>query len=91
MYIIKIPTTKGKHLLVTSQARSRGKKEIEAREKNTEPDKNKAEVNPPPPPIHYSSLNGCVFQFSDLNRWIVNRPAVQLFSKINKITSLAQL
>lgn len=49
MYIIKIPTTKGKHLLVTSQARSRGKKEIEAREKNAEPDKNKAEVNPPPP------------------------------------------
>lgn len=50
MYIIKIPTTKGKHLLVTSQARSRGKKEIEAREKNAEPDKNKAEVNNPPPP-----------------------------------------
>lgn len=49
MYIIKIPTTKGKHLLVTSQAKSRGKKEIEAREKNAEPDKNKAEVNPPPP------------------------------------------
>lgn len=54
MYIIKIPTTKGKHLLVTSQARSRGKKEIEAREKNAEPDKNKVEVNPPPPQIHYS-------------------------------------